>query len=335
MDSTSLEDYGASSPPAKGEERCAKKAVLMSGGADNEAWPSLVYDEWKDTLATLHLWLQIAGKVRLRQGPHLNHYWEATFYVTPRGLTTSPIPYRDLRTFAIDFDFVDHRLDVRDCDGGLESFALTAMSVADFYAKLMAALCHLSIDVAIYKKPNEVVEAIPFDEDEKHASYDAAYVHRFWRVLLQADRLLKVFRARFNGKASPVHFFWGAPDLAVSRFSGRKAPLHPGGFPNMPDAATRDAYSHEVSSAGFWAGGGGHEAAFYSYAYPSPEGFDRAAVQPQAAYWDAQLREFVLPYEAVRASNARDDSVLSFLQSTYDAAASLGRWNLDSATAVP
>ena len=299
----------------------------MSDGADNEAWPSLVYDEWKDTLATLHLWLQIAGKVRLRQGPHLNHYWEATFYVTPRGLTSSPIPYRDLRTFAIDFDFIDHRLDVRDCDGGLESFALTAMSVADFYAKLMAALRHLGIDVTIYKKPNEVVEAIPFDEDEKHASYDAAYVHRFWRVLLQADRLFKIFRARFNGKASPVHFFWGAPDLAVSRFSGRKAPPHPGGFPNMPDAVTRDAYSHEVSSAGFWPGSGAIDyPAFYSYAYPEPAGFRSTRVKPDAAFFSEALGEFILPYEAVRLSPNPDQALLDFLQSTYEAAATLGHW---------
>jgi hypothetical protein len=273
------------------------------------------------------MWLQIVGKIRMRQEPHLNHWWEVVLYVTARGLTTTPMPYKDLRTFQIDFDFIDHVLYLQECDGGKASFALEPMPVAKFYAKVMEALHLLGIDVAIRTKPNEVPDAIPFELDYTHTSYDRTYAHRFWRVLLQADRLLKLFRSRFMGKVSPVHLFWGGPDLAVTRFSGRRAPPHPGGFPNLPDWATRDAYSHEVSSAGFWAGGYGTDASFYSYAYPEPKGFAQAHVQPSEAYYDMNFHEFLLPYEAVRRSGDPDAMVLAFLQSTYDAAADLAKWS--------
>ncbi|HEY4594679.1 MAG TPA: DUF5996 family protein, partial [Thermoanaerobaculia bacterium] len=233
-----------------------------------EPWPSLPLEAWADTYATLHLWIQIAGKVRLSQSPWLNHTWHSTLYVTARGLTTSPIPH-GLRTFQIDFDFLAHRLTVQSSDGGTGGFALEPQSVAAFYGRLMAELARLGLPVDIYRLPNEVPDPIRFDQDETHRSYDPEYANRFWRILVQADRVFKEFRARFIGKCSPVHFFWGAPDLAVTRFSGRRAPEHPGGVPGLPDWITRDAYSHEVSSCGFWPGGGPvPHAAFYSYAYP-------------------------------------------------------------------
>jgi hypothetical protein len=237
------------------------------------------------------------------------------------------MPYKDLRLFQIDFDFIDHVLYLQECDGAKSAFPLEPMPVAQFYAKVMESLRLLNIDVSIKTKPNEVAEAIPFERDYTHASYDRTYAHRFWRVLLQADRLFKIFRTRYIGKVSPVHLFWGAPDLAVTRFSGRRAPPHPGGFPNMPDWVTREAYSHEVSSAGFWPGNAMLDAAFYSYAYPSPEGFSEAHVRPSAAYFDTTFREFILPYAAVRESKDPDALVLEFLQSTYEAAADLGTWN--------
>lgn len=292
-----------------------------------DAWPELRYDDWKDTLATLHLWTQAVGKIRLAHEPHLNHFWEVTLYVTPRGLTTSTMPYGTDRTFAIDFDFIDHALVVRDCDGGSAQFALRPMSVAEFYARLMNALEEMDLNTPIRTMPSEIPDAIPFDRDARHASYDKAYVERFARALIQADRLCKLFRSRFVGKASPVHFFWGAFDLAVTRFSGRTAPPHPGGIPGLPDWITRDAYSHEVSSCGFWPGGYGVDAAFYAYAYPEPPGFAQAAVEPADASYNSQLREFLLPYEAVRAATGRDAAVLAFFQSTYEAAADLGGWD--------
>jgi Family of unknown function (DUF5996) len=292
-----------------------------------ETWPALPYDEWKDTLATLHMWLQVVGKIRLKQEMHVNHWWQVVLYVSARGLTTSAMPYKDGRAFQIDFDFIDHVVSFEECDGATISFALEAMPVAQFYAKVMESLRSLSIDVSISTKPNEVPQAIPFDQDYTHAAYDKTYAHRFWRVLLQADRLFKVFRSRFIGKVSPVHLFWGAPDLAVTRFSGRRAPPHPGGIPNLADSATREAYSHEVSSAGFWPGGYGTDAAFYSYAYPEPEGFAQAHAEPSVVYYNTQLREFMLPYDIVRQSNDPDAMVLAFLQSTYEAAATLGKWD--------
>ncbi|MBV9269827.1 MAG: hypothetical protein JO165_01950 [Candidatus Eremiobacteraeota bacterium] len=292
-----------------------------------ERWPVLKYDEWKDTLATVHMWTQIVGKIRLRQEYLINHWWNVTLYVTNRGLTTAAMRYENGRTFTIDFDFVDHLLQVRDCDGRSIEFRLQPMTVADFYHRLMNALDDLGIHVNISKKPNEVADPIAFDQDTVHKSYDREYMEHFWRALVQADRLCKEFRASFIGKASPVHFFWGSFDLAVTRFSGRTAPPHPGGFPNMPDSATREAYSHELQSVGFWPGGFGLEAQFYAYAYPTPEGFEKATVRPKTAAWSDQLREFLLPYDAVRTSATPDQDVLDFFDSTYEAAANSLRWD--------
>ena len=292
-----------------------------------QAWPALPYEQWKDTLATLHMWMQIVGKIRMREEPLVNHWWNVVLYVTSRGLTTTKIPYRTSRAFQIDFDFIDHELRIQECDGAQISFALVPMPVAEFYRRVMESLRSLDIDVEINKRPNEVPEAIPFDQDYTHASYDKEYAYRFWRVLLQTDRVFKIFRARFIGKVSPVHLFWGAPDLAVTRFSGRRAPPHPGGFPNMPDSATREAYSHEVSSAGFWPGGYGMDAIFYSYAYPEPPGFADAPLKPADANYSQQLREFVLPYDTVREADDSDATLLEFLQSTYEAAANLANWD--------
>lgn len=290
-------------------------------------WPSCPLEAWADTAATLHLWTQIVGKIRLALSPPLNHSWHVTLYVTARGLTTSPIPY-GLRTFQIDFDFLAHRLTVEASDGAARNVPLAPQSVATFYRRVMSALGELGIFVELSKTPNEVMVALPLDADEVHRSYDPAYVERFFGALVQAERVLQRFRGRFIGKCSPVHFFWGAPDLAVTRFSGRRAPPHPGGIPNLPDRITREAYSHEVSSAGFWWGGGpAPYPAFYSYAYPEPEGFAQAPVGPAAAFYSAELREFVLPYEAVRSAPSPDEALLEFLETTYAAAANAGRWD--------
>jgi len=292
-----------------------------------EPWPALPYGSWKDSCATLHLWTQIVGKIRLARTPWVNHSWHVTLYVTPRGLTTSPIPYA-ARAFQIDFDFIDHALLIQTSDGETRRFALEPRSVAEFHDALMATLAELDIRVRIHGSPNEVPDPVPFREDRAHAAYDRDYAERFWRVLLQADRVFKLFRARFLGKVSPVHFFWGSFDHAVTRFSGRKAPPHPGGIPNLPDAVTREAYSHEVSSAGFWPGGGAIDyPAFYSYAYPTPEGFAAAPVRPEAAFFHDQMGEFVLPYDAVRTAAAPDAVLLEFLQTTYEAAADAAHWD--------
>jgi hypothetical protein len=275
----------------------------------------------------VHRWTQIAGKIRLAQSPWVNHGWQVTLYVTARGLTTSPIPYGG-RTFQIDFDFVNHRLILASSDGGAGGFALEPRSVAAFYARLMEEMRRLDLAVTIDARPNEVADAVRLDQDELHRAYDPDYAHRFWRALAQADRVFKEFRARFIGKCSPVHFFWGAPDLAVTRFSGRRAPAHPGGVPNLPDWVTRDAYSHEVSSCGFWPGGGAvPHAAFYAYAYPEPDGFPEARVRPEAVFYSPELREFILAYDEVRTSPSPDDTLLDFLQTTYEAAANLARWD--------
>lgn len=292
-----------------------------------DRWPVLRYDDWKDTLHTLHLWTQVVGKIRLRQEPRSNHWWNVVLYVTARGLTTSPMPYAGGRAFEIAFDFIDHMLRVEDCDGARASFALEPMSVAAFYARVMETLNSLGLSVRINRMPSEIPDAIPFDRDSVHASYDRDAAQRFWRVLLQADRLCKIFRCEFVGKASPVHFFWGSFDLAFTRFSGRKAPQHPGGIPNMPDWVTREAYSHEEHSVGFWPGGYGLDAVFYAYVYPSPDGFSGARVEPRSAAWNAQLKEFVLPYESVRSSSDPDADVLAFFRSTYDAGATLAGWD--------
>jgi hypothetical protein len=293
----------------------------------DSAWPNLPLEAWSDTSATLHMWTQIVGKIRLAQSPWINHSWHATLYVTSTGLTTSPIPY-ETRTIEIEFDFIRHHLNVRSSDGGTARVPLEAQSVARFYRTLMAELGTLGVHVRIQKKPNEVPDPIPFDEDESHKAYDREYANRFWRVLVQADRVFKSFRARFVGKCSPVHFFWGAPDLAVTRFSGRRAPQHPGGVPNLPDRVTREAYSHEVSSCGFWQGGGPIPyPAFYSYAYPEPSGFSAAAIEPAGAFYSKDLGEFILPYDVVRKADSPDEVLLTFLQTTYMAAANLGKWD--------
>jgi len=292
-----------------------------------DAWPELPLAAWQDTFATLHLWTQIIGKIRLIKSPWLNHSWHTTLYVTSRGLTTSPIP-NGTRTFDLELDFTAHKLVIRSSDGGLEEVRLHPQTVAVFYKQVMEALRHLDIEVRIARKPSELVDPIPFAEDEVHRSYDAEYVHRFFLALVQADRVFKIFRTRFTGKASPVHFFWGAGDLAVTRFSGRRAPEHPGGIPNLPDSVTREAYSHEVSSCGFWPGGGAIDyPAFYSYAYPAPAGFAEARVGPGGAFYSKDYGEFILPYERVARAASPDDTLLEFLQSTYEAAATLGAWD--------
>jgi hypothetical protein len=291
------------------------------------AWPELPYTAWKDTYATLHLWTQIAGKIRLARTPWLNHSWHVVLYVSARGLTTSPIPFGD-RSFQLDFDFLDHVLRASVSDGGQKEIALFPRSVADFYADLMRSLAELGIEVRINELPNEIPDAIRFSEDHAHASYDRDYAERHWRVLLQVNRVLHGFRTSFIGKCSPVHFFWGSFDLAVTRFSGRRAPLHPGGVPNLPDAVTQEAYSHEVSSAGFWPGSAGVEyPAFYSYAYPEPPGFSAAPIRPKEAFYSNDLREYVLPYDAVRSAPDPDGLLMDFLISTYEAAAVLGKWD--------
>ncbi len=298
-------------------------------GADRwrEPWPILPLEAWADTLATLHLWMQIVGKIRLAASPWVNHGWNATLYPTATGLTTSLIPY-GTRAFQIDFDFLAHQLTVQASDGGKAVLALQPQSVATFYRRLMHEMEGLDFRVALHRSPNEVADAIPFDQDETHGSYDPEYANRFWRVLVQASRILSEFRAQFIGKCSPVHFFWGAPDLAVTRFSGRRAPRHPGGITNLPDWVTRDAYSHEVSSCGFWPGGGPiPHAAFYAYAYPEPPGFAQARVKPAEAFYSGDLREFILAYDVVRESSSPDETVLDFLQTTYEAAAELAAWD--------
>jgi Family of unknown function (DUF5996) len=292
-----------------------------------EQWPSLPLEAWTDTYASVHMWTQIVGKIRLAQTPWLNHSWHVTLYVTTRGLSTSPIPH-GARTFQIDLDFVDHQLTIQSSDGRRAALQLQPQSVATFYARLMEELGKLDLRVRISKRPNEVADPIPFDRDEIPRGYDPEYANRFWRVLVQADRVLKQFRARFTGKCSPVHFFWGAPDLAVTRFSGRRAPEHPGGIPNLPDWVTREAYSHEVSSCGFWPGGGTTPyPAFYAYAYPEPAEFPGVPVKPHGAFYSHELREFLLPYDRVRESDSPDETLLEFLQTTYEAAATLGRWD--------
>ena len=295
----------------------------------NERWPELSYPAWKDTIATLQLWTQIVGKIRLARTPWLNHSWHVTLYVSARGLTTSPIP-DGARTFEIEFDFIAHMLRVTTSDGQSREVKLRPVTVAEFYAEVMHALAALGIEVAIVMTPNEVAEPIRFDRDILHKSYDADYANRFWRVLAASHQVMSHFRSGFLGKVSPVHFFWGSFDLAVTRFSGRSAPRHPGGVPALPDNVAQEAYSHEVSSAGFWPGGGLAPidfAAFYCYAYPAPEGFAKAKVKPAAAYFHEPLGEFLLPYDDVRKAADPDAALMDFLVSTYEAAAELGKWD--------
>jgi hypothetical protein len=293
-------------------------------------WPELPTAAWRETCETLHLWTQIVGKIRLVRAPWLNHSWHVVLYVTARGLTTSPIPDGTL-SFQIDFDFIDHLLRISTSDGARRQFALAGQSVASFYAAVMADLAELGIHVAIDEMPNELPQPIRFSLDNKHATYDPNAVRRFLQILVNADRVFKQFRTGFLGKASPVHFFWGSFDLAVTRFSGRRAPRHPGGVPYLPDDVACEAYSHEVSSAGFWPGSGAIEyPAFYSYAYPEPAGFRAAPVRPDAAFFSEALGEFILPYDAVRTAAQPDRALLDFLQSSYEAAANAAKWDRDA-----
>ncbi len=303
----------------------------LKSSVPSSTWPALPsLDDWENTLETVHLWTQIIGKIRLEQAPWINHSWGSALYVTTRGLTTSPVPHAS-GAFAIDFDFVEHTLQMSTSDGAERSFDLEPMSVATFYEKTMRTLADLGIEVEIYPKPVELPDPIQaFPDDETHDSYAPDAVQRFWHALVQADRVFKTFRARFTGKVSPVHFFWGAFDLAVTRFSGRDAPTHPGGAPNCPDWVMEEAYSEELSSAGFWPGTGLGEAAFYSYAYPEPDGYAERNVQPDAAYYLEEMGEFVLPYDAVRTADDPDATLLSFLQSTYEAGADLAHWDRDA-----
>lgn len=287
-------------------------------------WPALAYEDWADTAQTLHLWTQIVGKIRMALTPPMNHWWHVPLYVTARGLTTSPIPLGE-RSFEMAFDFIEHQLQVTCSDGRQEVVALRPVSVARMYRDIMAALGRLGVEAHIWTTPCEIPNPIPFEQDEIHHAYDAAAAQRFWQALVQADRVMKAFRAQFGGKASPVHFFWGSFDLAVTRFSGRRAPAHPGS-PLAPPSVSVEAYSHEVSSCGFWPGAPGVPPLFYAYAYAEPPGFADAQVRPAGAHWDAALGEFVLPYEVVRSARDPDAALMAFFQSTYEAAADLASW---------
>jgi Family of unknown function (DUF5996) len=287
-----------------------------------DAWPPLPLAEWQATRDTLHMWTQIVGKVRLALAPHVNHWWQVPLYVSARGLTTSAIPARG-GNFEVEFDFIAHQLRIETSWGGTRTMALAPQTVAEFYKKFMDLLGTLDVSVKIWPMPVEIPNPIRFDKDTVHASYDRDYANRFWRALTSIDAALKEFRCRFIGKSSPVHFFWGSFDLAVTRFSGRRAPERPGA-----DRVTQEAYSHEVISAGWWPGGGDiREAMFYAYAAPEPAGFGEAPVRPAQAFYDAQLREFLLPYEAVRTAADPRETLLEFARSTYDAGANLGKWN--------
>lgn len=294
-----------------------------------EFWPEISHDTWADTAAALHLYTQVVGKIRLELTPWTNHSWHVPLYVNARGLTTSLMALQG-RAFEMRFDFIDHELVLEAVAGPTRRIRLGPGTVAGFYNSVMSELDSLGYGISIYTTPSEIADATPFERDTKDRPYDAAAVERFWRALVQMDRVFKAFRSDFLGKCSPVHFFWGSFDLAVTRFSGRSAPPHPGGVPNFPDWVAREAYSHEVSSAGFWPGGNGSDAVFYSYAYPKPNGFEKASVQPETAAWSEELGEFVLPYAAVRSSNDPDASLSAFLRSTYDAAADLAEWDRDA-----
>jgi hypothetical protein len=290
-------------------------------------WPELPLAGWRDTYATVHMWTQIVGKTRLALAPMQNHWWQVALYVTPRGLTTSAMPHGS-RSVAVEFDFLDHELRIEASDGAVRTLALAARPVADFHADYMAALRSLGMTPRFKPSPAEVVTAIPFAEDRTHASYDADAAQRCWRILLQADRVMKRFAGRFLGKSSPVHFFWGSFDMALTRFSGRRAPRHGGGVPNCPDYVMVEAYSHECASCGFWPGGGAiEEPAFYAYAYPAPAGYAAHGVSPAAARYSAPAGEFILPYAAVRSAADPDAMLLAFFQSAYEAAADLARWD--------
>jgi hypothetical protein len=302
-------------------------SIELSSRDQQHTWPSLPLADWKDTLDTLHRWLQMVGKTRLALTPPVNHSWHVTLYLTSRGLTTSPMPHGDTM-LEVELDFIEHNLLVRTSSGAARAIPLVPRTVADFYREYSALLQSLGVPVSIWPVPSEMADALPFPQDRHHRSYDSEYAGRCWRILSQADRVFHQFRGRFIGKCSPVHFFWGAFDLACTRFSGRRAPLHPGGVPNLPDRIVREAYSHECISAGWWPGGGPlPEPVFYAYAYPEPEAFAEAPIQPAEAYYHRELKEFVLPYEAVRTADRPDELLLQFLQSTYEAAAGLAGWD--------
>jgi len=295
-----------------------------------ERWPRLTLDEWAPTQTTLHRWTQMVGKTRLALAPMQNHWWQVVMYVTDRGLTTSPMPYTDGRTFDISFDFTTHKLIARTSDGDIRTIPLVPRSVADFYEEYMSMLRDLRIDVKILPVPVEMADTLRFTEDHTHASYDAGAAHRCWQIMVQADRVLKKFRGRFIGKSSPSHFWWGGFDLSCTRFSGRPAPRHPGGIPNCPDYVTLEGYSHECISAGWWPGTVGTpvaEPAFYAYSYPEPPGCDVAPVRPESAYYQPLMHEWILPYESIRSSPDPDRLLLEFLQSTYEAAADRAKWD--------
>ncbi len=295
-------------------------------------WPRLVLDEWLPTCETLHRWVQVVGKTRLALAPYMNHWWHCALYVTPLGLTTSSMP-ADGRAIDAQFDFVNHELMVRASDGEIRKIALEKKSVAEFYTEWRELLRALDVDVRIWPRPNEIADATPFADDRVHASYDAESVRRWFRALSNVDRVLKEFRGRFIGKASPVHFWWGGFDLACTRFSGRRAPPHPGGIPNCPDYVMREGYSHECISAGWWPGTAGSpvaEAALYAYVYPEPPGCAAASIRPASAFYHPEMREWILPYEAIRSASDPDGAIVAFLESTYEAAATLGGWDIDA-----
>ena len=289
------------------------------------SWPALPLAQWKETYGTLHMWTQIVGKIRLALAPLVNHWWNVTLYVTPRGLTTSAMPYND-RLIRIDFDFIDHMVLIQTTDGSTKSISLRPRSVAEFYQEMMAAIGSLGMPVKIWTTPVEVPDRTPFENDHKHATYDPEYAQRVWRIMAQASRVFTEFRSRFIGKVSPIHFFWGSFDLAVTRFSGRTAPSHPG-VPNCGRFVAVEAYSHEVSSCGFWPGGGPvNEPSFYAYAYPEPQAFKDYPVKPQEAFYHTGMGEFLLPYDVVRNAKSPDEVLLSFMQTTYEAAATCAKW---------
>ena len=307
--------------------------TTRTGAAAAQPWPELTLSAWADTRDTFHMWTQVVGKIRLALEPMVNHWWQVPLYVSARGLTTSLMHAGDTG-LEIEFDLVDHVLDMRTSDGRNAQVTLEPRSVASFYEATMAALSELGVRVTIFPRPVEVVEAIPFAEDEQHRAYDAAAVHRFWLALLRVHRVMARFRGGFVGKVSPVHFFWGGPDLAVTRFSGRRAPKHPGGVPHCADWVQELAYSHEVSSCGFWPNGSA-EGSFYAYAYPQPDGFADWSVTPDAAYYEDEMGEFLLPYAAVRTADDPDAMLLSFFESTYEAAAELGGWDRAALEVAP
>jgi Family of unknown function (DUF5996) len=300
---------------------------MNSKGTTMNLWPELPLSEWKDTYKTLHMWMQIVGKIRLKLTPLMNHWWNVTLYVTSRGLTTSTMSYND-RHFQIDFDFISHLLVIETTAGSSKTIALRPFSVAEFYQETMASLKSLDMPINIWTTPCEVPDPIPFEQDHKHAAYDPEYANRFWRILVEANKVLTRFRSNFIGKVSPVHFFWGGFDLVVTRFSGRTAPIHPGA-PNLAQFVAVEAYSHEVSSCGFWPGGDGpiNEPVFYTYAYPEPSGFKDYHIKPSEALYNTDMHEFILPYEVVRTAKSPDDILISFLQTTYEAAANCGNWD--------